>query len=251
VEGTNDRRKTKKLMKSTSSYLSGAAVGAFVLLTASANVRSSTETAEAQNVPGRTEAQAPLAAPGPNPFAARVLISPDGDFAVKTTADGRILYSHTRDGTLVRTLYGCTPTALSFSSDGQILGFAGEGGKLKVFYLQHSIETRIKTRLADRVIAIAVSPERLVISSKSGLSCFLLPEGTQEWSVPLQTEIRDLKFGAGGKSVVVSLPNGEIRTYDARTGLRPARYPKKEHKPDIAPQPLMENAARRLPCTVF
>ena len=51
--------------------------------------------------------------------------SPDGEFFVVVTAEGRITYGRTSDGATLRTFYQCHPQAVEFSRDGRLLASIG------------------------------------------------------------------------------------------------------------------------------
>ena len=71
-----------------------------------------------------------------------------------------------------------------------------------------------------RVDAMAGSQNRIVISSETGLSCYLRPAGTPVWSHSTPEGICELKFVDDGQSVlpaswtVVSKPD-DTRAHDA------------------------------------
>ena len=51
--------------------------------------------------------------------------SPDGAYFVSAGKDGRLNYSRTSDGVVLRSFLHCSPMALAFSADGTLLASAG------------------------------------------------------------------------------------------------------------------------------
>ena len=60
--------------------------------------------------------------------------SPDGEFFVVVTAEGRITYGRTSDGATLRTFYQCHPQAVEFSPDGRFVAYkSAESGRNEVY----------------------------------------------------------------------------------------------------------------------
>jgi WD40 repeat protein len=152
-----------------------------------------------------------------------VAFSPDGEFYVFASPDGRLQYRRAQDGVVLQTFYQCCPQAVVFSANGQLLASAGGSG---------DEPTMVKvTRVADGALLCKVqseagskpllsfSPDGLLLASsdgKSGLNLWQLPAGTLKQSVAAGGNISALTWSKDGQDVVVICADGKAERFQVK-----------------------------------
>jgi hypothetical protein len=212
-----------------------AALVACLAVTIPAQAGPSRERPPLEKVTGQSTREMPVPV-GHKAFQPMVLLSPDGFHYVQTTSEGRINYCRTRDGCVQRRFFGCSPSALAFSSDSSLLAYAGSGGgcgqaeeiTIKVWKVKvREPEARL-TLPGTLAEAIAVTSNRVVVAGDSHIHCFSVSEGELAWRIAKQAGIRELKFSEDGLDVVVNFENGKVAAYNAETGLERRCFPPPE-----------------------
>ncbi len=98
--------------------------------------------------------------------------SPNGEFFVVVTAEGRITYGRTSDGATLRTFYQCHPQAVEFSPDGRLLASVGASNgspaRIKVWNVDDG-------KLLCQLKTEGGTPVRLYETSKGRESATLSP----------------------------------------------------------------------------
>jgi hypothetical protein len=209
-----------------------AALVACLAVTIPAQAGPSRERPPLENVTGQSTHEMPVPL-GHKAFQPMVLLSPDGFHYVQTTREGRINYCRTGDGFVQQRFFGCSPSALAFSSDGSLLAYAGsaggcgqaEGTTIKVWPVKDRAPEARLTLPGKLAKAIAVTSNRVVVAGDSRIHCFLIAEGELAWSIAKQTGIREIKFSEDGLDLVVNFENGKVAAYNAETGLERGCFP--------------------------
>jgi len=146
----------------------------------------------------------------PTPRAPRLATcSPDGDFFVVVTEEGRITYGRTSDGATLRTFYQCHPKAMEFSPDGRLLASVGESdgspARIKVWNVDDgTLLCQMETESGSDSL-LSFSPDALLLVSTSGgfqVNFWQLPEGTLRCCATTSQAISCIAFSNEGGVVV-------------------------------------------------
>jgi WD40 repeat protein len=138
-------------------------------------------------------------------------MSPDGEFFVVVSAQGRLTYGRSSDGATLRTFFQCHARAVEFSRDGRLLACIGESNgcpaRIKVWNVDDGkLLCRMQIKGGNDPV-LSFSSDGLVLASTSGGSSvdfWQLPAGTLRSSVTTSQAISALAFSSDGHEIVAT-----------------------------------------------
>lgn len=154
------------------------------------------------------------------------VLSGDGDYHAWATADGRIRCCRNEDGAVLM-FYHCSPSALAFSSDGQIFASAGSrkplGATIKVWNLADAKLLALLPNLTAEPQVLAVSACGLFVAENGGarrINCWQAPEGKIKWTISTHTNIVELRFSADASFVIAKFVDNQVEVFRTADGTR-------------------------------
>lgn len=154
------------------------------------------------------------------------VLSGDGDYHAWATADGRIRCCRNEDGAVLM-FYHCSPSALAFSSDGQILASAGSrkplGATIKVWSLAGARLLALLTNLTAEPQVLAVSACGLFVVENSGtmrINCWQASAGKMTWTISTHTHVAELRFSADASFVIAKFVDNQVQVFRTADGTR-------------------------------